>query len=171
MTKMLQAHISGITSATFSVDPLSRPPSLGTGSFKPAIHGTGTTWTWAEMEDLLQETTGSVLSTMQVISILSVAERQADWAVADHTEVLMLVADRPEGSNPRWRDWAKTNKKTFKNCYENIVTLQETNQEENISHLPVTCHSSPGIFSSMFSSSLCSCAWNEHRVHTDVATV
>lgn len=52
--------------------------------------------------------------------------------VADHAEVLMLVADRCKTQNNHQVGRLSQNqqRKYFKNCYENIVTLQETKQEE-----------------------------------------
>lgn len=55
---------------------------------------------------------------------------------ADHAEVLMLVADRCKTQNNHQVGRLSQNqqRRYFKNCYENIVTLQETTGIKSHSH-------------------------------------
>lgn len=68
--------------------------------------------------------------------------------VAGHTEVLMLVADRCKTQNNHQVGRLSQNQqwRYFKKCYENIVTLRETKQEEKVTHMPIT-YQSPTRFS------------------------
>lgn len=50
-------------------------------------------------------------------------ERQADWAVADHMEVLMLAADRPKtymAVIPTWETEPKPTRRHFKSVMKTL---------------------------------------------------
>lgn len=65
-------------------------------------------------------------------------ESKLTGPVADHTEVLMMVADRCKTRNNKrwgvtlglWETEPKPTRKHLKNCYGSIITLQETKPEE-----------------------------------------